>query len=92
MKKTFYKIGPDLRVEKISQELEKKSKDSSNKILLAKSLNIGYYLITPILLGVFLGFWLDKVFSRKPFFILLFFSLGIIGSFYNLWKIVKETK
>ncbi|MFN4212646.1 MAG: AtpZ/AtpI family protein [Microgenomates group bacterium] len=92
MKKTFYIIGKDLKIEKADQELLKKPKESLNKILLAKSLNIGYYLITPIFLGAFFGMWLDKIFATKPVFILLFFSLGVLGSFYNLLKIVKEMK
>lgn len=92
MKKTFYKIGKDLKLKKVDQDLPIKSKESLNKIVVAKSLNIGYYLITPILVGAFFGYWLDKVFATKPVFFLIPFSLGVIGSFYNLWKIVKEMK
>jgi len=46
---------------------------------LANYLNIGYYLITPILIGVFLGY-ITKYF-------LFFIILGTIGTFYNLIKI-----
>ncbi len=91
MKKNFYTITPELKIKKLDKSIDKKMKQTSNQITLAKSLNYGYYLITPILLGVFFGISLDKFF-RKDFFILIFLIIGILGSFYNLWKIVKETK
>lgn len=95
---SFYEIGHDLRLKKVSEEKTKseltkvKSKESSNPILLAKSLNIGYYLITPLLIGVFFGYWLDNIFKTRPLFLLMFFLIGTVGSFYNLWKLVKEVK
>jgi ATP synthase protein I len=96
MKKSFYKIGHDLRIKKVNEELKIKPKESpkesSNPILLAKSLNIGYYLITPLLIGVFFGYWLDNIFKTRPLFLLMFFLIGTVGSFYNLWKLTKEVK
>lgn len=90
-KKNVYKVGHDLKI-KSHEVKEIKKSDKDEKILLAKSLNIGYYLITPLLVGVFFGFWLDNVFRTKPIFLLSFFSLGVIGAFYNLWKTVQENK
>ncbi|MBI2049754.1 AtpZ/AtpI family protein [Candidatus Roizmanbacteria bacterium] len=55
-------------------------------------LNIGFYLITPILLGVLLGYNMDVWFKSKPFFLILFLVLGTLSSFYNLWKLTKEQK
>lgn len=92
MKKTFYKIGIDLKIKKVDNDSQIKSKKILDEIPLAKSLNIGYYLITPLLVGIFFGFWLDKVLGTKPIFFLLLFSLGVVSSFYNLFKIVKEFK
>lgn len=68
---------------------KKKGKQGDNdKIMLAKSLNIGYYLITPLLAGVFFGYWMDRFFGTKPAFMLLLLGLGIAGAFYNLWKTI----
>ncbi len=88
--KNFYKIGHDLKVKE--SEAKVRQKDETDKIQLAKSLNVGYYLITPLLVGVFLGYWLDKILGTKPVFLLLLFGLGIAGAFYNLWKTVQENK
>lgn len=52
--------------------------------------NVGIYLMTPILLGVFIGYSLDKFFKTKPIFVVFFIILGTISSFYNFWKIVKK--
>ncbi|MGB4966196.1 MAG: AtpZ/AtpI family protein [Microgenomates group bacterium] len=62
-----------------------------NNLTLAKSLNIGYYMLTPLLGGVFLGLLLDKYFKTKGIFVILFIVLGTISSFYNLYKLVKES-
>ncbi|OGK10111.1 hypothetical protein A2767_00365 [Candidatus Roizmanbacteria bacterium RIFCSPHIGHO2_01_FULL_35_10] len=70
-------------------QFKSKKRNTDDKLLLARSLNLGYYLIIPLLLGLFLGIWLDKLFSSQPFFLLLLFALGVVSSFYNLWKVVK---
>lgn len=61
-----------------------------NNLVLAKSLNIGYYLLTPLLVGVFLGLALDKVFQTHGVFVVILILLGTISSFYNLYKLTKE--
>lgn len=53
-------------------------------------LNAGMYLATPILLGVFFGYQLDKRFSTAPFWLLTLLLLGTVSSFYNLWKLSKQ--
>ena len=87
----FYKVGHDMKI-KMTEATSKKKQSKDDEIELAKSLNIGYYLITPLLGGVFLGYWIDKILGTKPVFLLLFLGLGIAGAFYNLWKTVQETK
>ena len=77
-------------------EIEKKSvvipKSKKNKFLLAKFINIGYYLIIPILIGVFFGIFVDKIFQTQPFFLTVFLFLGMVGCFYNLAKLIEEVK
>lgn len=91
-KASFYKVTPDLSIiEHHSVERKnKQKKGEENNLLLAKSLNIGYYLITPLLLGVFFGYWIDSVLKTKPAFLFIFLMLGIVSSFYNLWKLTQE--
>lgn len=55
-------------------------------------LNAGMYLATPILLGVFVGYQLDKYFDTKPIWLLVLLLFGTVSSFYNLWKLSKEVQ
>ncbi len=52
--------------------------------------NVGVYLIVPFLLGIFLGYQLDKWFHSKPIFVLVGIVFGTISAFYNLWKLLNE--
>ncbi len=81
----------DIKKEDFIQKAFPKKKE--NKLLRGLELtylNIGFYLLVPILLGVFLGYNMDIWFNSKPFFLVLFLILGTISSFYNLWKLTKE--
>jgi len=53
-------------------------------------LNAGMYLATPLLLGVFFGYQLDRYFRTAPLWMIIFILLGTISSFYNLWKLSKQ--
>lgn len=46
------------------------------------TINVGYYLITPLLIGVFLGLLIGHT--------LIGILLGTVGTVYNLIKILKE--
>lgn len=91
--KNILKINRKLKLEKTEgiKMFKAKARTEEDKFLLARSLNLGYYLVIPLLMGIFLGYWLDKIFSTKPFFLLVLFALGVISSFYNLWKTVKTS-
>lgn len=61
-----------------------------NKNLNFRYFNVGYYLLIPILIGIFLGINFDKWLHTKPVFTLIFIILGAASSFYNLFKITKD--
>lgn len=82
-----FEIDKDFKV-KISSKKPKIL--SKNNFLLAKYFNIGYYIVTPLLLGVFLGLVADYYLKTKPLFTALFLLLGTVSAFYNLYKIVKD--
>jgi ATP synthase protein I len=74
------------------KSIDKRSK--TDKINLKKSLpvyfNLGFYLITPVLVGVFLGLYLDNRLKSKPTFVLAGIIFGTLALFYNLFKIYKD--
>ena len=71
--------------------IKKTQKREANNLLLAKSMTIGYYLITPLLLGVFVGLAIDRFLGSSPLFVLVFIIFGLVGTFYNLYKLFKES-
>lgn len=78
--KRFFKIDSTGRVVKL--ELKNIKKKKEEKIDNLKYLDIGFYLITPLLFFLLIGIY----FKKEVFFILL----GTVFVFYNLIKIVKK--
>jgi len=68
----------------------KKKIIKSDNFDLAKNLNLGYYLVTPMIFGIFFGLFLDNLLKTGKLFFIMFFLIGIIGTFYNLYKIYKD--
>jgi len=93
----YFKIDKSFDLQKVDKiEFKKKlvknisKKSFWDKNPLEKYLDIGYYLIVPIIIFLMLGLWVDKVLKTKPFFILFFLLLGVLSSFYNLYRLIKE--
>jgi len=76
------------KVSPIKRNLKRKL-DGDDKIALAKYSNIGYYLVTPLLFGVFLGLYTERLTGKKVAFF-VFLILGVLGTFYNLFKLIKS--
>ena len=78
-----------------SDRLEKKLKkpktnNNNNNNGYSIGLKISLDLMSSILVGAFIGYGLDKVFSTKPIFFIVFLVLGIITGFYSLFKTIKK--
>ncbi len=87
--KNIYKIGADLKITKHVLLPDKEIK-GNDFFSLAKSANIGYYLITPILIGVVFGIFIDNRFNTKPTGVISGIIIGTIGTFYNLFSLIKS--
>ena len=70
----------------------KKSKNTiqkSHDLGYLKYLNVGFYLVTPLLVSVLVGAYADGRFHSKPIGVTLGIIIGAAGTFYNLFKLVK---
>lgn len=83
---TFYKIGSDLDIKKTKNLLKKEQKPNLD---LANFLNIGYYLVVPLLLGAFLGVVIDRSLKTNYWTVVLIL-LGFVASIYNLYNLTKR--
>lgn len=66
------------------------SKKKINTKLDALQLNIGIYILTPLILAVIIGKVLDSFFNTDRLFLSIGLFFGIISVFYNLYKLVKQ--
>lgn len=74
-------------------EVEKDQKTQYKKTSLgfpAQFANIGFYLITPILIGIFAGKFLDEKFRTGTFYTTILLIFGTISTFYNLYTFIKD--
>lgn len=78
--------------EDISDKQKPSDKSSSEKSFsnLSAGTELGFSIALPICGGVLLGVYLDKKFNTAPKLTLSLLFLGVIISFINLIKIVKD--
>ena len=79
----------------LSKRLEQKLKKSKTNNYYKNNgysigLKISMDLISSIIVGVLIGLGIDKIFSTKPIFFIIFLVLGIITGFYSLFKTMKK--
>lgn len=68
----------------------KKTKGPEGKFRLVDVMDLGIYLVIPLLAGLGIGIVLDSKLGIKPLGIISGLLLGAVGSFFNLHKIVQE--
>ncbi len=51
---------------------------------------IGLHLVSGIIVGVFVGYMLDKFFKTSPWLTIIFFFFGVAAGFYNMYKDAKR--
>ena len=87
--KEIFEFDQEGNIKKIRAKNDKVLNDN-NKVFDISSFSIGYYLVTPIIVGVFLGLGLDNWLNTKPVFFIIFLMFGTVASFYNIFKLTKE--
>lgn len=70
-----------------SKQSKKEVKPAANLEYL-KYLNVGFYLATPLLVGVALGEYVDRRFHTGPVGVIIGIIIGAVGAFYNLVKLI----
>ncbi|HDJ24306.1 MAG TPA: AtpZ/AtpI family protein [Candidatus Aminicenantes bacterium] len=57
---------------------------------LAELSSLGLILPSSIIVGLFFGYWLDKLFGTHPWLLLVFTVLGIASGLINLLRAVQK--
>ncbi|MBF96885.1 MAG: hypothetical protein CFH34_01097 [Alphaproteobacteria bacterium MarineAlpha9_Bin4] len=82
-------------IERKLKDLKKKRQETlnNNKIngkYYSMAINVSLELITGIGLGVILGLLVDNHLQTKPIMFIIFFIVGTIVGFYNMYKSLKK--
>ncbi|WP_457640043.1 AtpZ/AtpI family protein [Persephonella sp.] len=51
---------------------------------------IGLHLVSGIVVGVLLGYFLDRYFGTSPWLTIIFFFFGVAAGFRNMYKDVQK--
>ncbi len=78
--------GFKIKKKKIKEKIEKKEKD---ELIALEYSNIGWYIIIPILFFLAIGLILERYLRIGRVGVVLFTFLGVIASFYNIFRILK---
>lgn len=68
----------------------KRNKKPDESFRLIDMMDLGVYLVVPLLVGLGTGMVLDSKLGVKPLGIIFGLLLGAAGSFFNLIKIVRQ--
>ena len=79
-----------LRIAK--KEILKKDLDENNKrgLFMGSAFRLGTELVAAVVVGTIIGFILDNWFDTKPWFIIIFFFIGVIAGMLNVIRTAKN--
>ena len=89
VKHSFFEIDKGGELKETVHDFKQNPERKKNFFTDGVDLNIGYSLVTPLLLGVVIGLTLDSRLHSKPVFTVVFIFFGTVSSFYNLFKLIK---
>ncbi|MBI5328013.1 MAG: AtpZ/AtpI family protein [Deltaproteobacteria bacterium] len=67
--------------------------EDNNRGLLKRMLwmsSIGTSLVVATFVGLYIGVYLDRLFSTKPWFTIVFLLIGIAAGFRNIYVLIKR--
>lgn len=88
-KRNYVVLDRDFVVRTASRRKDTRA-DKKGREMKPEYFNAGFYILVPLLLCTFLGFQIDNWLKTKPAFLLMGLAVGIVATFYNLWKLAKE--
>ena len=79
-----------LRIAK--KEILKKNTNENDKkgLFMGSAFRLGTELVAAVVVGTIIGFILDNLFGTKPWFIILFFFVGVVAGIVNVIRVAKN--
>ena len=88
MPKNSLKTRLEIAKNKHSRKSLYKNKQSPSSI--GTAFKMSTELVSAVVVGTIIGFILDKTFGTKPWLILIFFFVGVVGGILNVFKSAKK--
>ena len=81
------------RLKIAKSKLREKDITNDNKrkgVFLGNAFKLGSELVAAVVVGTIIGFILDNWFDTKPWFIIIFFFMGVIAGILNVIRVAKN--
>jgi ATP synthase protein I len=78
------------RIEKKIEGLRPAHNNPNYKSGYGLGLKMSLDLVSSVIVGTLIGWGIDKIFSTKPIFFIIFLLLGIVAGFINLYRSIKK--
>ena len=80
------------RLKIAKKDLQKTSLDENNKrgLFMGSAFRLGTELVAAVVVGTIIGFILDNWFDTKPWFIIIFFFIGVIAGILNVIRVANN--
>ena len=79
-----------LEIEKNKLEFNKNFKSKERGSFLGNAFKLGTEMVAAVVVGTIIGFILDNWFGTKPWFIIIFFIIGVIAGMLNVIRVAKR--
>jgi ATP synthase protein I len=95
LKARLDKLSGAIKAEMVHVEDERKAAASTTPVVgLGKAMGTGFRvaseLVAGVLVGAFIGWWIDRWLGTKPFAFLIMMMVGTVAGFWNVYKIAAK--
>ena len=77
------------QIDKLEHNKEKKSKSNNNSGA-SFGLKISTEIVAALVVGVVIGVLVDNFFNTQPFGLIIFFILGALAGFLNVYRVMRR--
>ena len=88
MPKDQFKTRLEIAKKRISKKNEEKKNDNPSSI--GAAFKLSTELVAAVAVGTIIGFIFDKTFGTTPWFILIFFFVGVVAGITNVIRSAKK--
>ena len=90
MNKKIDLINLKKKIDEFKKINKKKDMDTSSKKGVSFGFRIGVEIVAALIVGVSIGIIVDKYLNTKPFGLIIFFILGSLAGFLNVYRVMRR--